>query len=282
MSIVINSLNNSIISNIPCIKFYANTPFRLGLRNNGTSSLITGSPQWDGSMYIKYTGLDVWREWDGSVSSPSRTIYLRGKNNTKVTDWSGSFSFCKENNKYVAFEDSVFCDGEIGSLLDSDKVAEGKLKKALDDSFRYVFYHAPLVNAPKINFEEIGDRAFISAFSSCKNLTSLPSLPAAVVGVYGYSYMFLSTAISSLPKLPAISVRSYGYSSMFQSTNIKLSLTQTGEYQYPFRVPAKGNGNFENYALNNMVKDTKGTYTGDADGTIQGNTTYYTDKPLVE
>lgn len=279
MSIVINSLNNSIIK-LPCIKFYANTKFRLGLR--GYNNPTFGEVQWDGSMYIKYTESDAWQEWDGSVSSPSRTIYLRGQNNTKVTTYEGFFRFCKENNSNEAFEDSVFCDGEIGSLLDSYKVAKGKLKKALSSSFYYAFAYAPLVNTPKINFEEIGVNAFISSFSHCTKLTTTPSLPATVVEYNGYYHMFDSAAISSLPKLPAISVGSYGYGYMFQSTNIKLSLTQTGEYQYPFRVPAEGTGVFHNNALNNMVKDTKGTYTGDATGTIQGNTTYYTDKPLVE
>ena len=279
MSIVINSLNNSIIQ-LPCIKFYANTPFRLGLRSYNNSA--TGYAQWDGSMYIKYTESDVWQEWDGSVSSPSRTIYLRGKNNTKVTNDNGFFRFCKENNSNEEFGDSVFCDGEIGSLLDSYKVAKGKLKIALSSSFAYSFMYAPLVNTPKINFEEIGSNAFISSFSHCTKLTTIPSLPATVVKDQGYYHMFDSATISSLPKLPAISVGEYGYGYMFKSTNIKLSLTQTGEYQYPFRVPAEGNGVFQNYALYNMVKDTKGTYAGHAGGTLLGNTTYYTDKPLVE
>lgn len=280
MSIVINSLNNSIIKKLPCIKFYADTQFRLGLRSQTNPKI--GYAQWDGSMYIKYTESDVWQEWDGSVSSPSRTIYLRGQNNTKVTSASGFFKFCKENNSDEAFKDSVFCDGEIGSLLDSYKVAKGKIKIALSASFPYVFWYTPLVNTPKINFEEIGSNAFAYAFYKCEKLTTTPSLPAAVVHDRGYYHMFDSAAISSLPKLPAISVGASGYSSMHRSTNIKLSLTQTGEYQYPFRVPAEGNGDIANYALYSMVQNTKGTYTGDADGTIQANTTYYTDKPLVE
>ena len=85
MSIVINSLNNSIIK-LPCIKFYANTPFRLVISAYGG-----GTAQWDGIMFIKYAESDTWKEWDGNVSLPSTNIYLFGHSWWLIYATTGSY-----------------------------------------------------------------------------------------------------------------------------------------------------------------------------------------------
>ena len=54
-------------------------------------------------------------------------------------------------------------------------------------------------------------------------------------------------------------------------TNIKLSTTQTGEYQTAYRIPKSGTGTTATDTLQNMFAGTGGTFTG----TPNINTTYY-------
>ena len=53
--------------------------------------------------------------------------------------------------------------------------------------------------------------------------------------------------------------------------NIKLSTTQTGEYQTAYIIPKSGTGTTATDALLNMFSVTGGTFTG----TPEINTTYY-------
>ena len=62
------------------------------------------------------------------------------------------------------------------------------------------------------------------------------------------------------------------YESMFEGCSlIKLSTTQTGEYQTAYTIPKSGTGTTANGALQNMFVNTGGTFTG----TPSINTTYY-------
>ena len=68
------------------------------------------------------------------------------------------------------------------------------------------------------------------------------------------------------------------YSSMFNGcTKIKLSTTQTGEYQTPYRIPTTGAGTNVAYSLINTFANTGGTFTG----TPEINKTYYTSNTVV-
>ena len=58
---------------------------------------------------------------------------------------------------------------------------------------------------------------------------------------------------------------------------IKLSTTQTGEYQTPYRIPKSGTGTTATGALTEMFANTGGTFTG----TPSINTTYYTSNTVV-
>jgi hypothetical protein len=60
-------------------------------------------------------------------------------------------------------------------------------------------------------------------------------------------------------------------------SSLKLSETQTGEYQYPYRIPTSGDG-VDASSLTAMFINTGGTLTTD---TPTINTTYYTDHEPV-
>jgi hypothetical protein len=60
-------------------------------------------------------------------------------------------------------------------------------------------------------------------------------------------------------------------------TSLKVSATQTGTYQYAWRIPTSGTGTTATYWNRYMLRNTGGTYTSDP--TI--NTTYYVENSPV-
>ena len=100
-----------------------------------------------------------------------------------------------------------------------------------------------------------------------------------IIGNYCFNYMFNNnTALITAPSLPATTLANSCYHSMFYGcTKIKISTTNTGNYQTEYRVPTIGTGiNAEN-ALYSMFTNTGGTFTG----TPTINTTYYTENTLI-
>lgn len=96
---------------------------------------------------------------------------------------------------------------------------------------------------------------------------------------YCYRTMFYGcTSLTTDPELPATTLAAYCYYQMFYGCSlIKLSTTQTGEYQTAYRIPKSGTGTTFTNALTDMFTDTGGTFTG----TPSINTTYYTSNTVV-
>lgn len=283
MGIVINALYNAVFDTkppveAPSVHFYAESPFRLGLKDWEAQYEIY-SPAWNGKLFYSYDSY-TWAEWDGNPTEITSSVYLTGTRNTKVTAYNGCFSFLKPY-ELAKFDGFVYCEGDLGSLLDCRKVANGTMVEAPERAFSYAFHLENLVTSPTVNFQKVGLSSFANAFSGTK-IKIPPALPATILSESSYIQMFSQSLVEQLPKLPAQNIPNRAYYHMFSNTNIKLSVSQTGEYQYPFRVPDSGTGVFGEDSLKYMVFRTQGTYKGDANGTIQGNTTYYTDKPLVE
>lgn len=121
---------------------------------------------------------------------------------------------------------------------------------------------------------------FYNLFNSCTRLTSAPSLPATTLTNYCYQEMFnWCTNLTTLPKLPATTLKTQCYSKMFYNcSKIKLSTTQTGEYQTQYRIPitwtwTDSSGNACAYMF---------TWTGWTFASAPSkNTTYYTSNTLV-
>ena len=96
-----------------------------------------------------------------------------------------------------------------------------------------------------------------------------------------YQYMFQGcTSLISAPELPATTLADFCYYRMFNGCYaLKLSTTQTGEYNQAYRIPTTGDGTTAREALNNMFPDKGTTVTI----TPEINKTYYlsTDNMIV-
>ena len=162
-----------------------------------------------------------------------------------------------------------------------------------------------LITAPELPAITLTERCYGYMFSGCTSLTTVPELPATTLSLWCYSNMFKGcTSLITVPKLPATTLNNYCYSNMFYGctslttvpelpattlndfcynkmfsgcTNIKLSSTQTGEYQTAYRIPTSDTGTTGNNSLANMFANTGGTFTG----TPTINTTYYTSNTVV-
>ena len=130
-----------------------------------------------------------------------------------------------------------------------------------------------LTTAPELPATTLADYCYTSMFQGCTSLTSAPALPATTLAIYCYGGMFYDcTALTTAPELPATTLARSCYRGMFYGCKkIKLSTTQTGEYQTAYRIPTSGTGTTANYALTSMFYNTGGTFKG----TPSINTTYY-------
>lgn len=120
---------------------------------------------------------------------------------------------------------------------------------------------------------------FLYLFRSCKALTAAPELPATTLANNCYGNMFQwCSNLTTLPKLPATTIVSSCYWAMFyQCSKIKLSTTQTWEYQTAYRIPTTWTWIASSDSFNYMFDATWWTFTSSP--TV--NTTYYTSNTVV-
>lgn len=132
--------------------------------------------------------------------------------------------------------------------------------------------------APSLPATTLANSCYNGMFHGCTSLVSATSLPALTLTPYCYTGMFRDcTSLASLPALPAASLRNSCYNGMFRGcVKIKLSETQTDEYQTPYRIPTSGTGTSVN-SMVGMFADTGGTFTD----VPQINTTYYTSNAVI-
>lgn len=202
---------------------------------------------WDGNLQYSTDGI-TWKTWSNrsaTLSSSNKKLYLRGIANTGMTSESmdhTTFAFSGANE--------IHCYGNIETLLDYQTVLNG-------------------------NHPTMKAYCFTDLFYECKTLVTPPELPATKLNERCYSHMFAyCTKLNKLPKLPTTRLSYYACVGMFQGCKlIKMSTTQTGEYQTPYRI----NSDQAYGALTNMFLETGGTFTG----TPSINTTYYTSNELV-
>lgn len=175
--------------------------------------------------------------------------------------------------------------------------------------YQKMFYGCTsLLNAPELSASTVPANAYSSMFRNCTALVNAPTLPALSVGSNSYSYMFAGcTSLVDAPALPATTLGTNCYASMFEGcinleslaampalyypsaslnsmykncTKIKISLTQTDEYTYEFRVPTSGTATADPSTPaygGYMFEGTGGTYTG----SLEVNTTYYTSNAVI-
>lgn len=132
-----------------------------------------------------------------------------------------------------------------------------------------------LATAPELSATTLATACCFNMFYGCTSLATAPQLPATTLAISCYSGMFSGcTSLATLPQLPATTLANSCYDTMFSyCTSIKLSTTQTDEYQYEYRIPIVGTGtDAQGHGLTDMFVDTGGTFTG----TPEINRTYYT------
>ena len=164
-----------------------------------------------------------------------------------------------------------------------------------------------LISAPELPATTLTNNCYQNMFQGCTSLTQAPALPATTLANNCYQYMFQGcTSLISAPELPATTLTNNCYKNMFQGCAslisapelpattladfcyyrmfngcyaLKLSTTQTGEYNQAYRIPTTGDGTTAREALNNMFPDKGTTVTI----TPEINKTYYlsTDNMIV-
>lgn len=138
--------------------------------------------------------------------------------------------------------------------------------------------------SPTISATTVATGGCMNMFKGCTSLTTPPAIhilsfsPRTVT--YSCAGMFHGcTSLARLPVLYPTALKANCYTNMFQNCSlIKLSPTQTGQYQYEYRIPKEGNGSVGENSLMYMFAGTGGTFTG----TPTVNTTYYTTNPPVD
>ena len=252
----------------PYLSFLGNEDFTLKTYNT--------TKNWDGTLEYS-TDTSTWSTWDGTeISSSGNKLYLRGTGNTVITGNSSNYRFVFTGTSAL----KIACEGNIENLLYYETVSAGSHPTMADYCYYYMFEGcASLTTAPELPATTLTENCYGGMFSSCTSLTTAPALPATTLAEYCYQNMFYGcTSLTTAPALPATTLTNYCYFNMFNGcTNIKLSTTQTGEYQTAYRIPKSGTGTTAINALNNMFGNTGGTFKG----TPSINTTYYTSNTVV-
>lgn len=226
------------------LTFIGNTDFRLKNSEN--------NKKWNGTLQYSTDGI-AWNTWSGgstTLSSSDKKLYLRGIGNTSMA--SGSYNY---TNFAFSGASEIHCYGNIETLLDYQTVLNGNHPTMAENCFQYLFTNcSTLITPPELPATTLSKNCYFSIFSNCTKLNKLPKLPATTLAAGCYYHMF------------------------YKCSSIKLSATQTGEYQIPYRIPTTGTGTGStDSGVADMFENTGGTFTG----TPSVNTTYYTSNELV-
>lgn len=204
---------------------------------------------WDGFLYYS-TDLSTWKVWEGDyIYSKSYKLYLSGLGNTTITGSGSEYAgWCFSTSR------NIECTGNIETLLDFNTVVNGGHPTMATYCFRSMFYNCTwLITAPALRGTTLSRYCYQYMFDGCISLTKIPALPATTLADGCYQGMFLGC------------------------TSLMLSTSNTGDYQYAFRIPTSGTGTSGTSSLSSMFGNTGGTFTG----TPTINTTYYTTNPPV-
>lgn len=203
--------------------------------------LETSTDYWTWTDYTIWDIITLSNIWD--------KVYFRNKSDIQTTfsknDWTWRYEF--------AMSWSIAAKWDIWYLLCKNSTND------LTDSWEYCFW---------------------GLFYSCTSLTTPPKLSASTLTLACYYQMFYNCSnLEALPELSTLSLPSNCYANMFQwCSKIKLSTTQTWEYQTPYRIPTEWTWTDSTwYWLSNMFSSTWWTFTW----TPSVNTTYYTSNTLV-
>lgn len=285
-------MNVYIWEEIPPLNFTANTAgSTVKLTKTGSPTAVTLETSTDWKNWTTYT------IWDTiTLANIWNKVYWR---NTSTTDT----LFSTSNGNYYKFVMtwSIAWSWDVNYLLNKNSTTT-----VSSYCYFYLFYNCTsLTTAPSLLATTLATYCYDSMFYWCTALTPAPTLPATTLSEGCYRYMFrdctslttppkltattLATAcymqmfrwctnLTTLPSLPATTLASGCYQYMFYGcSKIKISTTQTGEYQTPYRIPTTWTWTDATSALNNTFGNTWWTFTW----TPSRNTTYYTSNTVV-
>ena len=191
------------------LTFSSNDSFTIATANN--------TKNWDGILYYSIDAT-TWNTWNGATINSSNNgmtkyLYIRGKNNTKITGDSTPTS-----NRWVLTGTNISCSGDIIRLLDYEWDYE-TTPTTSNYCFCGLFYNnTNLLSAPTLNRNLMQRGLYMNMFYNCESLTTAPALPSTSVQTECYSYMFSGcTSLVTAPNLPAKIMATGCYKSMFNS-----------------------------------------------------------------
>ena len=246
--------------------FTANTAnSTVQLTKTGSPTAVNLETSTDGATWADYTisnTITLSNIWD--------KVYFRNKSETPT-----GFSLVNNYYKFV-MSWSVAASWDINYLLCKNST------DTLTDAYCfYVLFNwcTSLTTPPKLRAMNLTSSCYYSMFKGCTALTTCPELPATTIDTNCYREMFAQcSSLTAIPTLKATTLLTNCYQRMFnQCTSIKLSTTQTWEYQTPYRIPATWTWTDGTDSLQYMFNSTWWTFTW----TPSINTTYYTSNTLV-
>lgn len=230
------------------------TPVDNYLAFTGASWAITVTLSWLNGLSIPSLEVSYdktnWEDWWGGEKSVSYGTRLYVRNKASYYNWRTDRGSWKTFRFSFWGESGVLCKWDIGYLTCKDST-----NVIYSDAFRELFRET--------------------------NIVTCPSLPATTIYGACYARMFYRCVnLETLPRLPALTIEQDCYNAMFRyCSKIKLSTTQTWEYQTPYRIPTEGIGNVGVMSTRNMFSDTWWTYAPWRDTPI--NQTFYTSNTVV-
>lgn len=260
-----------------CVEFSADESF--------TMEAAGGTSRWDGKMFWS-TNLMTWTEWNAANAIQSQLfegkykVFIRGEGNTVATG-NGTGS----DNGAWHFSAPVTAKGILDTVLDWRKVLLGEPIAYGSETYTTLFAYKAASTAGIKDASELILRGanqllmYNVAFKYNQSLVNPPRLPTENLGTSCYRQMFQGcTSLEKIHKLPTLTIPETAYQGMYREcTKIKISTSQTGEYQNVYRVPYDGTGTAGTNATDNMFTSTGGTFTG----TPTVNTTYYTSNTVI-
>lgn len=223
---------------------------------NEANSTVKLNKSWSPTAVTLETSTD-WTNWNtytfGSTITLSNIwdkVYWR---NTSESDtW---FSTSSSNMYYFQATWSIAASGDINYLLNKNST----LTLTGNYCFYYLFSNCgtSLTSSPKLTATQLTQYCYSNMFRGCSNLETINNIPA-------------ENSDWVLP--PRCCQQMYQW-----CTKIKISSSQTWEYQTPYRIPTTWDLVAGTYALDGMFTSTWWTFTW----TPTINTTYYTSNTVV-
>ena len=271
---------------IDCIIFSSPTDFTL--------YVVDSKQYWDGIVEWSTNRIN-WNIWDGkTILHPASQgneykLYVRGYNNSIITGPSAG----SQRGAWHTTGSNISISGNLMTLLNWRNYIKGIPQTMGSYAFYCLFSKNDTIQSEEVinSIQDasnlvLGDKDTILAtsacrsfFQHCKKLKYAPKLPATTLAENCYNSTFYECAsLINLPALPATTLPKACYAYMFANcTNIKLSTSQTDEYQTPYCIPISGSGTVGTDSLLSTFDQTGGTFTG----TPTVNTTYYTSNQII-